>query len=231
MPGRRLLPTADQPPALTTSNTHSRIMATMSIADELQKLADLRRRGMLTADEFELAKRRLLTVSLPLGIRRQSKRTVAGWPLWAIASGPDPARGESRGHARAIVAIGDMATGLLAIGGFARGVIAFGGAAVGVISAGGLAIGLALAGGGAAVGGIALGGGALGGVAIGGGAAGRYAIGGAAAGTNVISAARCDIEAVDFFTRNREWIPLAGSALAQQSRTFARLCAPAVPGK
>jgi hypothetical protein len=206
-------------------------MATMSIADELQKLADLRRRGMLTAVEFEQAKRRLLSVSLPLGIRRQSKTTIAGLPLWAIASGPDPARGQSRGHAKGIVAIGDIATGLLAIGGFARGAIAFGGAAVGVISAGGLAIGLALAAGGAAVGGIALGGGALGGVAIGGGAVGRYAMGGGAAGTYAISPTRCDIEAVDFFARNREWIPLAGSALAQQSRTIARLCAPSVPVK
>jgi hypothetical protein len=206
-------------------------MTTMSIADELQKLADLRRRGMLTAVEFEQAKRRLLTVSLPQGIRRQSKTTIAGLPLWAIASGPDPARGQSRGHAKGIVAIGDIATGLLAIGGFARGAIAFGGAAVGVISAGGLAIGLALAAGGAAVGGMALGGGALGGVAIGGGAVGRYAMGGGAAGTYAISPTRCDIEAVDFFTRNREWIPLVGSALAQQSRTIARLCAPSVPVK
>ncbi len=200
----------------------------MSIVDELEKLADLRRRGMLTEDEFDRTKRLLLRVSQPLGIRRQSKTTVAGLPLWVIASGPDPARGESRGHAKGIVAIGDIATGLLAIGGFARGVIAFGGLAVGVISAGGLAIGFALAAGGAAVGGMAFGGGALGGVAIGGGAVGRYAVGGGAAGTYVVSPTRCDSEAVDFFTRNREWIPLAGSALAQQSRTIARLCAPSV---
>lgn len=198
----------------------------MSIADELQKLADLRRRGMLTADEFEQAKGKLLTVSYPFGVRRQSKTTIAGLPLWAIASGPDPARGEMRGHAKAIIAIGDMATGVLAIGGLARGVIAFGGLAAGVISAGGLAIGLALAGGGAAVGGVALGGGALGGVAIGGGAVGRYAMGGGAAGTYVISPARCDVEAVDFFMRHSEWIPMAGAALAQQSRTVSRLCAP-----
>lgn len=198
----------------------------MSMADELQKLADLRRRGMLTADEFEQAKSKLLTVSYPFGVRRKSKTTIAGLPLWAIASGPDPARGEMRGHAKAIVAIGDVATGVLAIGGFARGVIAFGGLAAGIVSAGGLAIGLALAGGGAAVGGVALGGGAFGGVAIGGGAVGRYAMGGAAAGTYVISATRCDVEAVDFFIRNSEWIPLVGTALTQQSRTISRLCAP-----
>ena len=197
----------------------------MSLADELQKLADLRRRGSLTADEFEQAKRKLLTVSHPLGVRRKSTTTIAGLPLWAIASGPDPASGEMRGHARAIIAIGDIATGVLAIGGFARGLIALGGLAIGVISAGGFAIGLAVATGGAAVGSMAVGGGALGGVAIGGAAFGRYAIGGGAAGTYVVSPARCDVEAVDFFIRNSEWIPMAGSALAQQSRTIARLCA------
>ena len=199
----------------------------MSIADELQKLADLRRGGMLTTAEFEQAKIKLLTIPQPVGVgvRKQSKTTVAGVPLWAIASGPDPARGEMRGHAKAIIAIGDMATGVLALGGFARGVIAFGGLALGLVSAGGLAIGLALAGGGAAVGGMAFGGAALGGVAIGGGALGRYAMGGGAAGTYVVSPTRCDVEAVDFFSRNSEWIPLAGNALTQQSRTISRLCA------
>lgn len=117
----------------------------MSLADELQKLADLRHRGSLTADEFEQAKRKLLTVSHTLGVRRKSTTMIAGLPLWAIASGPDPASGEMRGHAKAIIAIGDIATGVLAIGGFARGVIALGGLATGVISAGGFAIGLALA--------------------------------------------------------------------------------------
>lgn len=196
----------------------------MSLADELQKLADLRRKGTLTAEQFEQAKQKLLAVDRPFGIRRQSTTMIGGVPLWAIASGPDPARGESRGHAKAIVAIGDMATGLLAIGGFARGLIAFGGLAVGVISAGGLAFGLALATGGAAVGGMAFGGGALGAVAVGGGAVGRYAIGGGAAGSYVISATRCDAEAVDFFIRNSEWIPLAGAALSRQSHTIARSC-------
>ena len=197
----------------------------MSLADELQKLADLRHRGSLTADEFEQAKRKLLTVSHTLGVRRKSTTMIAGLPLWAIASGPDPASGEMRGHAKAIIAIGDIATGVLAIGGFARGVIALGGLATGVISAGGFAIGLALATGGAAVGSIAVGGGALGGVAIGGAAFGRYAIGGGAAGTYVVSPSRCDVEAVNFFIRNSEWIPVAGHALAQQSRTIGRLCA------
>lgn len=200
-------------------------MAAMSMADELQKLADLRRRGMLSADEFEQAKRNLLAVPRPFGVRRQSKTMIAGLPLWAIASGPDPATGQMRGHAKAIIAIGDMATGVVAIGGFARGLIAFGGLAAGVISAGGLAIGLALAGGGAALGGVAYGGAAAGGVAIGGGAVGRYAMGGAAAGGHVISAMRCDAEALDFFKRNSEWLPLIGPSLNQQSHSISRLCA------
>ena len=33
-----------------------------------------------------------------------------------VATGPDEERGESRGHATAIVAIGDVATGVLAMG-------------------------------------------------------------------------------------------------------------------
>ncbi len=132
-------------------------------------------------------------------MRRESGTRIAGLPLWSIATGPDPAKGEWRGHARGIVAIGDMATGVLAFGGLARGVVAFGGLAVGLFSFGGAAIGLMLAMGGAAIGGVALGGGAAGETAIGGGAVGRYALGGGAAGAHVISATRCDPEAVAYF--------------------------------
>lgn len=204
----------------------------MSLPDDLQKLADLRRRGTLTAEEFEQAKRKLLAepamsayafMRAP-GVRRQSKTTIGGLPLWAIATGPDPASGQMRGHAKAIIAIGDMATGVLAVGGFARGIVALGGFALGLISAGGLAIGIALAAGGAAIGGVAIGGGALGNVAIGGGAVGRYALGGGGAGQYVIAANRCDPEAVDFFLRNSAWIPFVGPAMAQQSRNIERLC-------
>ena len=85
-----------------------------------------------------------------------------------MAIGPDPSKGEKRGHAKGIVAFGDMATGVFAAGGLARGVVAFGGLAIGLASFGGLGIGLILA----------LGGAAAGGVAIGGGAAGVYAMGG-----------------------------------------------------
>jgi hypothetical protein len=76
------------------------------------------------------------------GIRRRSKTMVGGWPLWEIAVGPDLERGQMRGHAKAIIAIGDMATGVVAIGGLAGGVIAFGGLSLGLgLAIGGLAIG------------------------------------------------------------------------------------------
>lgn len=99
-----------------------------------------------------------------------------------IALGPDVARGEQRGHARAVIAVGDMATGIVALGGFARGVFAVGGLAV-------------------AIGSVAVGGGAIGGAAIGGGAAGYYACGGGAAGRYVVNATRRDPEALELFRR------------------------------
>jgi hypothetical protein len=117
------------------------------------------------------------------GIRKQSKATLFGWPLLSIAIGVDPEKGEIRGHARGVIAIGDMATGGFAFGGLARGLIAFGGLAVGVLAIGGCAVGA-----------IALGGGAVGYVAIGGGAFGRY----------VFSGIRQSPELVEFLSR---WIP------------------------
>jgi hypothetical protein len=138
------------------------------------------------------------------GIRKRSRRFWWGLPLYDIAMGPDLARGEMRGHARGIIAIGDIATGVLALGGVARGVIAFGGLAAGVLlGIGGLSTGL-LAVGGLAIGGIALGGGAIGGIAIGGGALGYYAMGGGALGEYVISGMAQDPEAVQFFN---DWLP------------------------
>ncbi len=131
-------------------------------------------------------------------IRRTSEREFLGLPWLAIAVGPDAARGERRGHARGVIAIGDVATGIIAIGGVARGVIALGGVAIGVLALGGLAIG-ALAFGGGAIGGVAIGGGAAGIVAIGGAAVGHYATGGAAFGTYTISPLGRDAEAVEFF--------------------------------
>ena len=61
------------------------------------------------------------------GIRIRSSATLWGLPLLAIALGPDFEKNEIRGHARGILAIGDIATGVLAFGGLARGVIAIGG--------------------------------------------------------------------------------------------------------
>lgn len=149
-------------------------------------------------------------------IRRRSEATFLGLPVWEIACGPDPENNEVRGHARAVIAVGDIATGWLAIGGFARGIIAFGGCAIGGISIGGLSIGMlaALGGcaigtialGGAAIGLLAFGGGAIGYVAVGGGAFGHYACGGGALGEHVISAAQRDPEAVKFFTQWFPWV-------------------------
>jgi len=133
------------------------------------------------------------------GIRKRASWGVGDIPFYDIALGPDLERGEIRGHAKGIIAIGDIATGVLALGGLARGVVAFGGLAAGLVSLGGLSLGLLGAIGGLAIGGLAVGGGAIGGVAIGGGAAGYYACGGGAAGRHVVAANHRDPEAEAFF--------------------------------
>lgn len=115
------------------------------------------------------------------GVRWSSDIRLGGLPLVSIATGPDPERREVRGHARGIIAIGDIATGVVAVGGMARGGIAIGGVALGMIGIGGLSVGAAAVGG-LAIGGLALGGAAVGGVAVGGLAVGYYAMGGAAFG-------------------------------------------------
>lgn len=114
------------------------------------------------------------------GRRYASPIVVFGLPLVHIAQGPHG--GEKRGHARGIIAIGDLATGVLAIGGFAQGVIAVGGCAVGLVAFGGLALGVLAGLGGLATGLLASGGGAVGGVAQGGLAVGYVADGGRAVG-------------------------------------------------
>lgn len=147
------------------------------------------------------------------GIRKRSAKKVWGLPLYDIAMGPDPEKGELRGHARGIIAIGDFAIGVLALGGIARGVVAIGGLALGLLfGMGGLCTGL-LAFGGLAIGGIAVGGGAIGGIAIGGGAFGYYAVGGGAIGTHVIDSMRQDPEAVRFFN---EWLPFLQNSLSRR---------------
>jgi len=133
------------------------------------------------------------------GVRRRADWGIGSLPLWEVAVGPDFARGEMRGHAKAVFAVGDIATGVVAVGGLARGVVALGGLAVGLLGFGGLSIGVLAAVGGLAIGSLAFGGGALGGVAIGGGAVGHYACGGGAAGDHVVTASRRDPEAVEFF--------------------------------
>ena len=135
-------------------------------------------------------------------VRRRATWGIGNLPFWEVAVCPDPGRGEARGHAKAVVAVGDIATGFVAVGGWARGVVALGGLATGLLSLGGLSIGILAAVGGLAIGTVAFGGGAVGKVAIGGGAVGEYACGGGAAGTHVISAARQDPEAEAFFREN-----------------------------
>jgi hypothetical protein len=173
----------------------------MNVADELEKLARLQREGVLTEKEFERAKGLVLSGCAYAGrkFRRESTRKLLGWPLWSIAVGPDLEKGELRGHARGIIAIGDMATGGLALGGFARGLIAVGGMAIGLISFGGCAVGVLMAFGGLALGAIAVGGGAVGAIALGGGACGYYAMGGGAVGTHTVDAVNQDPQAVSFF--------------------------------
>ncbi len=130
--------------------------------------------------------------------RFRSEATFLGLPLVALALGPDPAQNEWRGHARGVIAIGDIATGIVAIGGVARGVIAVGGLAIGGVTFGGGSLGV-LAVGGLALGGCAIGGLAIGYIAAGGLALGYYALGGAAFGKFVVSALRRDPEALQFF--------------------------------
>ncbi|MFM7115683.1 MAG: hypothetical protein ACKOAH_07295 [Pirellula sp.] len=148
------------------------------------------------------------------GVRKRSKTVICGLPLYDIATGPDPDRGEIRGHARGIIAIGDIATGFLALGGMARGFFAIGGGAIGVVAMGGGAIGLVALGGGA-IGLLAFGGAAIGVVAFGGGACGYYACGGGAFGKYVMSATEQNPEAIRFF---KSWIPGIEDMMRQRMR-------------
>lgn len=148
------------------------------------------------------------------GRRYRSAARVFGLPVIDIAFGPHES--ETRGRAKGIVALGDIATGVLAVGGMARGGIAIGGFAIGGITVGGSSFGLlsavggwamgGLATGGGAVGGIATGGGAVGGIATGGGAFGYIARGGGVVGTHVIApGAGVDPIAQAVFT-NLSWL-------------------------
>src|SRR5262245_34044724 len=177
----------------------------MGLSEELEKIARLHDKGDLSQQELDQAKLRLLSTSSIKGVRRQSKHTLGGMPLWSVALGPDMDKGEIRGHAKGGFAVGDVATGVVAVGGMARGVVALGCLAFRLASFGGLGIGLVLALGGGAIGTLAFGGGAAGAIAIGGGAAGVYAMGGSAVGAHVLSATQCDADALDFFSTTFEW--------------------------
>lgn len=164
--------------------------------------ADLEKRVRELEEEV-----RVLRGRRPGRVRYRSALAIGDIPLVSIALGPDPEKGEWRGHARGVIAIGDIATGLVAIGGLATGGLCFGGVSLGLASLGGLALGVVLAVGGLAVGGTAVGGAAVGRIAVGGGAVGQYACGGGAYGTHVVSATRRDPEAEAFFReRGLEWL-------------------------
>jgi len=113
------------------------------------------------------------------GVRKRAAWGLGDIPFYDVAVGPDLERGELRGHAKGIIAVGDIATGVVALGGLCRGVIAAGGLAIGLVSFGGLSVGLLGAVGGLAIGGLALGGGAV--------------------GSHVVDARRRDPEAIAFF--------------------------------
>ena len=149
--------------------------------------------------ETEISALRERTLLPPLGIRKRASWSIADMPLYEISLGSDPGRRQMRGHARGIIAIGDVASGVLAIGGYARGIVAIGGLAAGIVSFGGLSVGLLGAIGGLAIGGLALGGAAVGGVAVGGSALGYYSCGAAAAGAYVASATERSPEAGTIF--------------------------------
>jgi hypothetical protein len=148
------------------------------------------------------------------GVRKQSEYVFLGLPLYSIALGPDLAKGEWRGHAKGVFALGDVATGLIAVGGMAMGGVAIGGLALGLLTFGGLSVAVLLAVGGAAIGTVACGGGALGIVAIGGAVAGYYAAGGVAYGSYVIDAMRQSSEAIEFFSRwpMLQWLEMIPAA-------------------
>jgi hypothetical protein len=151
--------------------------------------------------EAEISALRERTLLPPIGIRRRAAWTIGDMPLYEISLGSDPGRRQLRGHARAIIAIGDVASGVVAIGGYARGVIAIGGLAAGIVSIGGLSVGLLSALGGLAIGGLALGGASVGAVAVGGSTIGYYACGGASTGYHVVSATEHSEAAGELFRR------------------------------
>jgi len=151
--------------------------------------------------DAQIAALRARTLLPPNGIRRRATWSISSMPLYEISFGSDPGRGQMRGHARGIIAIGDRASGVLAIGGYARGVVAIGGLAAGIVSIGGLSIGLVSAFGGLAIGALSLGGTAVGGIAVGGSTVSYFACGASSIVRLVISTAQRPPDASAVLTR------------------------------
>jgi hypothetical protein len=75
--------------------------------------------------------------------RKRSQTRLFGLPLWEIAFNLKKSRGRvASAKARAVIAIGDSATGFIAIGMFAKGVVSIGILSLGLFSVGGLSLGV-----------------------------------------------------------------------------------------
>jgi len=161
--------------------------------------------------ESKLGTRIFGKMGLKNSIRYTSDKQILGKPLIDIAWGPDKSKGETFGHAKGFIAIGQMASGTIAIGLISYGILSFGLLSLGLVSFSlllglgvvafsGLAFGL-IAFGGAAFGLIAFGGMAAGYVAVGGFSIGKYAAGGFAIGKYIHTAAHSDPELIDFINQ------------------------------
>jgi hypothetical protein len=73
--------------------------------------------------------------------RKRSKTFLWGMPLWEVATNLNNKKYAPRAAARAVIAIGDSASGLIAIGTIARGVVAVGQVSFGLVSIGGISCG------------------------------------------------------------------------------------------
>ena len=85
------------------------------------------------------------------GKRAASSTMILGMPLWSVAYGPDLEKGEVRGHAHGVFALGEIATGIVAVGAVAVGVFTLAPISIGVFALGAVALG------GVAMGGVSIG--------------------------------------------------------------------------
>lgn len=139
---------------------------------EMEKLIDLSKIFQISIDELVGNKKynlRKKLLSIKFEYEYQSKKNIKGIPLVHINFG----LGQRK--AKALIAIGNTATGLISLGGISSGLISFGGLSGGIISIGAISFGLL----------FALGGVAIGSLAIGGLALGLYSIGGLAYAINI----------------------------------------------